>query len=153
MKTLRMILTAAALSAVAAPVLADEVTYREDITPLFEKHCAACHGAQSPYVGEFDEDKDRYVEMNQGPRMDSYADLIMFVVYPDTGALMRRLDDGSNHQEGKPGNMYEHLGEDASERERNHATFKAWLGGDEAWNPERWDDVTKEQLDALLLTY
>ncbi len=153
MKSLRIIFTAAALLTGIAPVLADEVTYREDIQPLFERHCAACHGAQAPYVGEFDEDKDRYMEMNQGPRMDSYADLIMFVVYPDTGALMRRLDDGSNHPEGTPGNMYEHLGEDASERERNHATFKTWIGGDNAWNLERWDDITKEQLDALVLTY
>ena len=37
--------------------------------------------------------------------MDTYADLIFFVGWPDTGALMRRLDDGKTAADGKPGNV------------------------------------------------
>jgi hypothetical protein len=148
-----MILTAAALSAVAFPVVADEVTYREHIRPLWEAQCAACHGAHAPYLGDFDEDKDRYKALNQGPRMDTYADLITFVGWPDTGALMRRLDDGGLHPEGKAGNMYEHLGADEEERQKNLALFKAWVGGDEAWTPKRWGEITKEELDRFAVSY
>jgi hypothetical protein len=148
-----MILTAAALSAVAFPVFANEVTYREHIRPLWEAKCATCHGAHAPYLGDFDEDKERYEALNQGPRMDTYADLIIFVGWPDTGALMRRLDDGSGHTEGKPGNMYEHLGADEEERQKHLAVFKAWVGGDEAWTPKRWGEITKEELDRFAVSY
>lgn len=152
MKNLPVFFAAGALALAVAPLCAEEVTYTEHVQPLFEVHCAGCHGVNAPYVGDFDADKDRYEEMGLGPRMDSYADLIMFVVYPDTGALMRRLDDGSSHPEGKPGNMHEHLGADDDERQRNLAVSKAWVG-DDAWNLERWGDITKEQLDRLELAY
>lgn len=152
MKKLPVILAAGALALAAVPLHADEVTYREHVKPLFDTQCAGCHGIHAPLIGDFDADEERYVEMNLGPRMDSYADLLMFVVYPDTGALMRRLDDGGSHPEGKPGNMYEHLGADDDERARNFSVFKAWVGED-AWNLERWGDITKEQLDRLELAY
>jgi len=139
--------------ATAASVSADEVTYRDHVQPLFDAKCAACHGASSPYIGDFDEDPDRYAAMNLGPRMDSYADMITFVVYPDTGALVRRLDDGRVHPEGKAGNMYQDLGEDEEERQRNLAIFKAWVGGGEAWNPARWREMSKEQLDRIEVAY
>lgn len=149
----RNLLTAAALTLAVIPALADEVTYREHVRPLWESQCAACHGAHAPYLGDFDENKEHYVELNQGPRMDTYADLVIFVGWPDTGALMRRLDDGSSHPEGKPGNMYEHLGADDDERQRNLATFKAWVGGDDAWILKRWNEITKEELDRFEVAY
>ena len=51
---------------------------------------------------------------SQGPRMDSYERFIAFIAWPDSGALMRRLDDGSaTLAGGKPGNMYKFLGSTA----------------------------------------
>jgi hypothetical protein len=111
-----------------ATVNAGEVTYRKDIRPLWEQRCMGCHGEGSPTLAEFDENKDKYKALMRGPRMDTYAHLAAFVGWPDTGALMRRLDDGRNTKDGKPGNMYEHLGADEHERQRNLALFKAWVG-------------------------
>lgn len=39
-------------------------------------------------------------------RMDTNSHLACFAGWPNTGALMRRLDDGSNKEVKKPGNMY-----------------------------------------------
>lgn len=138
--------------------LADDVTYRKHIQPLWQAKCSACHGVNAPYAGDFGEDKEKYKKMQQGPRMDTYADLIFFVGWPDTGALMRRLDDGNNTKDGKPGNMYQHLGASDEERQKNFALFKAWVGED-AWFLNRWKQrndvpgVTKEQLLKLKLEY
>src|SRR3970282_197327 len=68
----------------------------------------------------------------KGPRMDTYADLISFVGWPDTGAIMRRLDDGKGAGGGKPGNMYKQLGATEQERQKNLNLFKQWVGKD-AW--------------------
>jgi hypothetical protein len=125
--------------------LADEVTYRKDVRPFWERQCSGCHGAASPYLGEFDENKDKYKAMNLGPRMDTYADLLFFVAWPDTGAIMRRLDDGRHTQDGKPGNMYVNLGATEEERQKNLALFKAWVG-EGAWILKTKGDVTKEEL-------
>lgn len=146
---------------VAGSVLAadaQEVTYRGQIRPLWENKCAACHGADAPYYGDFKEAKDDFVAQDLGPRMDTYADLIFFIGWPDTGALMRRLDDGKSHVDGKPGNMYEYLGDDEAERQKNLKLFKAWVG-ESAWTVKRWSGrgeaagVTKEELDRLKLKY
>jgi hypothetical protein len=107
---------------------ADEVTYRNDIRPLWQEKCIACHGEAAPSLAEFDENKEKYKQLSQGPRMNDYANLIAFVGWPDTGALMRRLDDGANTKDRKPGNMYENLGADETERQKNLALFKAWVG-------------------------
>jgi hypothetical protein len=137
---------------------ADEVTYRKDIRPLWVEKCGACHGADAPYYGDFKDAKDDFVAQELGPRMDTYADLIFFIGWPDTGAVMRRLDDGKNHADGKAGNMYEYLGDDEAERQRNLAIFKAWVGPD-AWKMNRWSDrgdvpgITKEELGRLLIKY
>ena len=45
--------------------------------------------------------------MLKGPKMDSYKNLIIMVNGTDSGALMRRLDDGKSAKDGKPGNMYQ----------------------------------------------
>lgn len=142
----------------AAPALAADVTYRKDIRPLWEAKCGTCHGAQAPYVGDFKEDAEKYIKMSQGPRMDSYADLIYFAGWPDTGALMRRLDDGANTKDKKPGNMYQYLGATDEERKKNFGVFKAWIG-EEAWFLNRWKEkdgvpaVTKDQVSKLKLKY
>ncbi|MEW5966616.1 MAG: cytochrome C [Pseudomonadota bacterium] len=142
----------------AGSALASDVTYRKDIRPLWEARCAACHGAASPYLGDFLEDTDKYRKRMQGPRMDTYADLIIFVGWPDTGAIMRRLDDGRNSKDGKPGNMYPYLGATEEERQKNFRLFKAWVG-EEAWTHKRWDakgdmpGVTKEELSKMKLRY
>jgi hypothetical protein len=96
---------------------------------------------------------------NWRPRTDSYADLVQLISWPDSGALMRRLDDGANTTDKKPGNMYRHLGENDAERAKNLQVFKAWLGGEGTWNLNRWTArgelpaITKEQLDRIKLAY
>lgn len=127
---------------------ADDVTYRKDIRPLWEKQCMACHGDASPSMAEFDENKDTYKKLLRGPRMDSYAHMVAFVGWPDSGALMRRLDDGQHTQDGKPGNMYEYLCSDDSERQKNLALFKAWVSKD-GWVLKRFKDLSREELGRM----
>ena len=142
---------------IASPVLAADVTYRKDIAPLVKAKCAACHGSEAPYLGDFKENEAKYVADGLGPRMDTYADLVSFVVWPDTGALMRRLDDGKNAG-GKAGNMYKRLGSNEEERQKNLALFKEWIGQD-AWKLNRWKArgdvpaITKEDLDKVKAKY
>jgi len=144
--------------ALAGSAWASDVTYRKDIRPLWEAKCSACHGAKSPYLGEFLENTAKYKKLNQGPRMDTYADLIIFVGWPDTGAIMRRLDDGKNATDGKPGNMYQYLGATDEERQKNLDLFKAWVG-EKAWIHKRWDakgdmpGVEKHELSQMKLKY
>lgn len=145
-------------AALTAPALAADVTYRNDIAPLLKARCAGCHGSESPSLMEFKTDEDKYVKRSMGPRFDTYPDLTALIVWPETGALMRRLDDGANTPDKKPGNMFEKLGGTAAERQANLAIIKAWLG-EGAWNLNRWSrrgdvpGVTKEQLEALKLKF
>lgn len=155
---LKKILLVLNVTLIATNSWANDVTYRKDIRPLWEARCAACHGAQSPYLGEFLENKDKYKKLMQGPRMDTYADLIIFVGWPDTGAIMRRLDNGENTKDGKPGNMYQYLGDSDEERSKNFKLFRDWVGKD-AWTHKRWDakgdmpGVTKEELSKMKVKY
>ena len=96
---------------------ADDVTYRQDIRPLWEQKCMACHGEA-------------------------------FVGWPDSGALMRRLDDGRHTKDGEPGNMYQHLGADERERQENLALFKAWVG-EKGWVLKRFDELTRKELGRM----
>jgi hypothetical protein len=154
----KSIIAATLLVFSSAQVLADDVTYRKDIRPLWEAKCSACHGAGSPYLGEFLENQDKYKKMMKGPRMDTYADLIFYIGWPDTGAIMRRLDDGKNIKGGKPGNMYQYLGANDEERQQNLKRFQKWVGED-AWTHKRWNakgdmpGVTKEELDKMKVKY
>ncbi|MBI4291414.1 MAG: cytochrome C [Betaproteobacteria bacterium] len=138
--------------ALAAPALAQQVTYRKDIRPLWGAKCSACHGPDAPYLGEFSENKDKYKAIGKGPRMDTYADLLFFIAWPDTGAIMRRLDDGKNAKDGKPGNMYSTLGATEAERQKNLARFKEWIGKD-AWTLKRRDAITKDELARIQAKY
>lgn len=154
----KKIVAAGAACVLAWQAHAADVTYREHIRPLLKAQCAECHGDDSPTLSEFDLDKEKYRKAKQGPRLSSYETLLQLIAYPDAGALMRRLDDGSQTADRKPGNMFKHLGETDSERGTNLKLIKAWLG-DGAWNLQRWEKreavpaVTKEQLDRLLLKY
>lgn len=145
-----ILFTAVAMTTAAmfSSVLADEITYRKNIRPLWEQRCMPCHGAASPYLGEFDENKEKFSKMMVGPRMDTYANLVAFVGWPDTGALMRRLDDGKNTKDGKPGNMNEFLGDDETERQKNLALIKAWVG-EGAWFLGRLPELNKATLEKM----
>lgn len=136
--------------AFSAAVSAEEVRYAAHIKPLFEARCSGCHGNGAPDHHEFKADRKRYEEMSKGPRMDSYAHMIYFVGWPDTGAVMRRLDDGKNTKDGKPGNMYQHLGETEGERQKNLELFKQWIGN---WTLKRWADITKEEMNGIKAKY
>jgi hypothetical protein len=112
----------------------------------------------SPSLGDFLENKKKYEAQLKGPKMDTYADLISYVGWPETGALMRRLDDGKNTSDGKPGNMYQSLGATEAERQRNLILFKDWVG-EGAWKLNRWEAqgavpaITKEDLNKLKVKY
>ena len=153
--------TAAACAAFALPAIAADVSYRNDVAPLLQAQCADCHfaAAGAPTLQEFDLTKEKYTKDKTGPRLDTYENLLILIAYPDSGAFMRRLDDGSSpYAGGKPGNMYKHLGETDAERAKNLATLKAWVGQG-GWNLNRWKargevpGVTKEQIDKLILKY
>lgn len=147
------------LASSAAAVTAQDVTYRSTIEPLWKSKCMACHGAQAPERAAFLLDEKGYAAKSQGPRMDTYERFIAFIAWPDTGALMRRLDDGTGQfAGGKPGNMYVYLGSTDEERAANLKLVKAWIG-DGAWNLNRWNKrgevpaVSKEQLDKVKAKY
>jgi hypothetical protein len=76
--------------------MAQEVSYRTDIAPLWQSKCVACHGAQSPERADFLLDEKGFAAKSKGPRMDTYERFIAFIAWPDTGAMMRRLDDGKS---------------------------------------------------------
>lgn len=147
-----------ACAAIALPAMAADVTYRNDIKPLIKAQCAECHAGDAPTLKEFDLAKDKYTKEKLGPRTDTYENLLMIVAYPDHGAFMRRLDDGANTPDKKPGNMYKHLGETDAERAKNLLMIKEWVG-EGAWNLNRFSArgdvpaVTKEQLDKFKLKY
>lgn len=129
---------------------AEELTWRNDIAPMIAANCGACHGADRPTYREWrllsDEDRARV-----GSRMDTYDHFMSYVIWPATGAMQRRLDDGTNRG-GEPGNMYVFLGSTDEERAENLEMLRDWLG---AWNLNRWTDrgdvpgITKEQLEAI----
>ena len=160
MKTIGTAALIAALTAgMSTGALAQDATYRKDIKPLVETRCAGCHGAGAPTLAEFQLDQKKYAAAMKGPRIDTYADLLALVGWPDTGAIMRRLDDGkSEHADGKPGNMHQYLGATEEERQKNLGLFKAWVGKD-AWVLNRFkargkvSGITKEQLEKIQVKY
>ena len=155
---LRTVIAFCALFGVSIAGFAADVTYRKDIRPLMVQKCLFCHGAEAPYLGDFEENKKKYEAAFKGPRMDTYADVVSFVGWPDTGAIMRRLDDGKSTSDGKPGNMYQNLGATEEERQKNLNLFKEWVGKD-AWKLNRWEArgkvpaITKGDLDKIKVKY
>lgn len=146
---------AVSLILTAPATAAPEPTWRQDVVPIVAV-CADCHGAGAPEYNEWmllGNDKRKTV----APRMDTYPHFMSYVVWPATGAMMRRLDDGSATG-GKSGNMYQHLGATDEERAKNLKTIKAWLG-EGAWNLNRFKakdnvpGITKEQLEKIKAKY
>jgi len=149
---------------VALPAVAADVTYRNDIAPMFKKLCADCHFAENnaPSMAEFKLNEDKYKkELKVGPRLDTYEHARVLIDGTSTGAMMRRLDDGTNpNAKGKAGNMYKYLGETDAERAANLKMVKAWIAGEgKEWNlngiGQRGDmpPVTLEQLRQVKAKY
>jgi mono/diheme cytochrome c family protein len=131
----------------AVPVFAGEaVTYEKDIKGIVAKQCSSCHGSDSPAMEEFKRDQEGYKKKEKGPRADSYGNLMVMVKGSDAGALMRRLDDGKNTKDGKPGNMYAYLGSTDAERSANLETFKTWVG---SWSLKRKKELSEQELGAI----
>lgn len=129
----------------------EEVTYTRHIQPIVAARCADCHGKEAaPDYYAFKAEKEKWISEGQGMRLDSYPHLVFFTAWPDTGSLMRRLDDGKARGDGKPGNMYQHLGGTEEERQRNLKLFKEWVGN---WVLKRWPEVTKEELRGIQVRY
>jgi mono/diheme cytochrome c family protein len=147
---------AAAIACFATAAGAQDVTWRKDVGPIVAAKCGGCHGANAPEYNDWmalgDEKRSKVPA-----RMDTYPHFMSYVVWPATGAMMRRLDDGKAAG-GKPGNMYAFLGSSDEERAKNLATIKAWLG-EGAWNLNRWTargevpGVTKDQLEKIKAKY
>jgi len=129
----------------------EEITYTGHIAPLVSAKCSGCHGKDAaPEYQAFKKEKEKWLAKGQGMRMDSYSHLVFYTAWPDTGALMRRLDDGKNGKDGKPGNMYQHLGSSDDERQKNLALFKGWVGN---WSLKRWPEISKEEMNGIRVTY
>ncbi len=149
----KLVLVAPVLLAFAVAAPAQELTWRNGIGNLFKDKCGECHGVSRPEFQDWE-----LGDKKLGARMVSYPDVMSYVIWPATGALMRRLDDGKSGANGKPGNMYENLGDTDAERAANLAKIKAWLG-EGAWNLNRWaargsvPAVSKEQLDKVKAKY
>jgi hypothetical protein len=146
----------ALLAGAATSAAANDLTWRRDIGPLIVAKCGGCHGASAPEYSDWmlmGDEKRKTV----APRMDNYPMFMTYVVWPGTGAMMRRLDDGKAAG-GKPGNMYAYLGSSEEERARNLSTIKQWIG-DGAWNLNRWKargdvpGISKEQLEKVQAKY
>lgn len=149
-KTLTTLATALCMAGMSNLAQAQEITWSKDIKAVFDKNCAACHDAATPEYAQFKKEKDIWLKKGLGMRMETYSHLASFVGWPNTGALMRRLDDGSAKADKKPGNMYQYLGATETERKANLALFKGWVG---AWNFKRFNELTKEELSTIKVAY
>ena len=143
----RLVIAVFVILVVAVPVFAAEtVTYEKDIKGIIAKQCLSCHGPDAPTMEEFKRGEDGYKKKMKGPRYDTYADLMVVVKGSDAGALMRRLDDGKNTKDGKPGNMHTYLGSDDTQRSANLETFRKWVGN---WTLKRSKELSKGELEAI----
>lgn len=122
------------------------VTYEKDIKKITSEKCIFCHGSDSPTIDEFDKDKEGFKKKMKGPRMETYQNLMIFVNGEDAGAVMRRLDDGKNTKDGKPGNMYQFLGNTDNERAKNFEVFKKWVGN---WTLKKKKELTEDELKTI----
>jgi mono/diheme cytochrome c family protein len=122
---------------------AQDVKFRAQVKPLFDAHCLACHASDAPEYEQFALEKEKWLKKGIGMRMETFRHLTAFVLWPNTGALMRRLDDGKTAKDGKPGNMYEYLGSSEEERQKNLAVFKGWVG---YWSLKRLPELSKEEI-------
>lgn len=138
---------ALATGCATTPAPSGKITYENTIRHLVESRCSECHGSNAPTMAEFKKDEAAYKAKELGPRMDTYENLMVFVNGADTGAIMRRLDDGASKADGKPGNMYKQLGTYEPQRAANLALFKRWIG---SWNLKRAKDLSDEERKSVL---
>jgi hypothetical protein len=153
---IKIIVSVLLIAGLAAPALGQELTWRADIAPIVAQKCVMCHGPNAPEYSDWmllGDEKRATVPS----RMDTYPHFMSYVVWPATGAMMRRLDDGKAAG-GKPGNMNKFLGATDEERAKNLKTIQDWLG-DGAWNLNRWKargdvpGINKEQLEKIKAKY
>jgi mono/diheme cytochrome c family protein len=131
-------------SAIAAGT--DAVTYERDIKKIMSEQCLSCHGSDAPTMADFKKEEEKFKKAMKGPRADTYANLMVMVNGSDTGALMRRLDDGKNTANGKPGNMFGYLGGTDGEKAKNLEMIKKWIGG---WTLKRKKDISGDELKGI----
>jgi len=144
MKPMLKLAAAAVALAFAAGAQAD-VTYENSVKKIIGERCLNCHGKGAPSMEEFKKDEAAWKKKMKGPSLATYSDVMVMVNGSDTGAMMRRLDDGSNTG-GKKGNMYNYLGKNDADRAKNHAVIKEWIGG---WTLKKKKDVTEAELKAI----
>jgi len=130
----------------AALAAGKNVTYEKDVKKIISDRCLSCHGGDAPTMEAFKKDEAGFKKAMKGPKADTYANLMVMVNGSDTGALMRRLDDGKNTNEGKPGNMNKFLGGTEQERAANLTVIKDWVGG---WTLKRKKDISADELKAI----
>jgi mono/diheme cytochrome c family protein len=141
----RIFIAAFMIMVIAVPVSAGEaVTYEKDIKGIIAKGCIACHGSNAPAMEEFKRDQEGYKKKMMGPRADTYGNLM--VNGSAAGALMRRLDDGKNTKDGKPGNMHVYLGSADAGRSANLETFKKWVGN---WTLKRSKELSQGEPEEI----
>ena len=145
MKMSRM-LAAAALAAFAGGAAAQSVTYENTVKKIFADRCAACHINGAPSMSEFQNNKEAWTKKFKGPSLADYKSVMVMVNGSDAGALMRRLDDGKNTKDGKPGNMYNYLGSNPAERSARLDTMKKWVGN---WSLKRRKELSEGELRAI----
>lgn len=157
LKSLSMLVAGMSVLSLSAPATAAPVlTWRSDILPIMVAKCQSCHGATAPEFNDWMQ-LGEATRKEVAPRMDTYPHFMSYVLWPATGAMMRRLDDGSSAG-GKPGNMYQNLGATEEERAKNLKTIKDWLG-EGAWNLNRFKakgdvpGITKEQIEKIKAKY
>lgn len=143
-----MAIAGAAAAALSGAARAQSITYENTVKKLISERCANCHASAkgAPTMEEFQKDKAGYAKKFKGPKMDDYQSVVVMVNGSDAGALMRRLDDGKNTKDGKPGNMYNYLGKNADERAERLAKVKQWVG---SWSLKRRNELSPEELKAI----
>jgi mono/diheme cytochrome c family protein len=124
-----------------------DVTYEKDVKKIISENCLSCHGSDAPAMEAFKKDQEGFKKAMKGPRADTYANLMIMINGSDTGALMRRLDDGKSAKDGKPGNMHSYLGGTEVEKAANLKVIKDWVGG---WTLKRAKDITQDELKAIM---
>jgi len=143
---LLVILFTASIIGYAASQEQGTVTYEKDVKSIISKRCLSCHGSNAPTIEEFNKNKEGFKQKNKGPRMDTFENVMIFVNGKDTGALMRRLDDGKNTKDGNAGNMYKSLGGTDAERAENLLVIKKWISG---WTLKRSAEITDTERKAV----
>lgn len=118
---------ALALAAGTGSAAAQSVTYENSVKDLLADRCGRCHGKSSPSFADFEKDKAEWKKKTKGPRFDNYAELMVMVKGAQAGELMRRLDDGKNTADHKPGSMHRFLGKTDEERAQRFETMKKWV--------------------------